>query len=144
MSQHFSLLEIGLRSTIKLATSYILADAKRQDNTEYFRYNGIMRLESFSFEKFIRTLSAGGLFVDFDARTGEGRDGHNHGTKFRIRANLLPTLYEKMIPILNKPLTNAELSQPIDVSLITTVQQIPTTTGEATLITQMPLPKDET
>ena len=28
--------------------------------------------------------------VDFDARTG-----HNHGTKFRMRQNCLPSFYEK-------------------------------------------------
>lgn len=32
--------------------------------------------------------------VDFDARTG-----HNHGTKFRMRQNCLPDLYEIKIVI---------------------------------------------
>lgn len=32
----------------------------------------------------------GNILVDFDARTG-----HNHGTKFRMRQNCLPNLYEK-------------------------------------------------
>ncbi|HAB54736.1 MAG TPA: hypothetical protein DCE80_21595 [Ignavibacteriales bacterium] len=34
------------------------------------------------------------MLVDFDARTG-----HNHGTKFRIKQNKLPLLYEHVIEI---------------------------------------------
>ena len=35
-------------------------------------------------------LEQGKVLVDFDARSG-----HNHGTKFRMRQDCLPMLYEK-------------------------------------------------
>ena len=40
-------------------------------------------------------MEDGKVLVDFDARTG-----HNHGTKFRMRQDALPMLYEKVIDIL--------------------------------------------
>ncbi len=103
-------------------TFYILADAKTQDGAEYFQYNGILMLQTFSFEKFLGMLRSGLLKVDFDARTGHGRGGHNHGTKFRVQANLLPTLYETVTRIFDQPLHPEERVKRID---ITTLQ--PTT-----------------
>ncbi len=47
-------------------------------------------LERFSIEKFIRAIEANYILVDFDARTGQ-----NQGTKFRIRQDKIPELYEK-------------------------------------------------
>jgi len=38
----------------------------------------------------LKALEEGKILVDFDARTG-----HNHGTKFRMKQNYLPVLYEK-------------------------------------------------
>jgi hypothetical protein len=46
-------------------------------------------LQKFSFEGFLQALEKASILVDFDARTG-----HNHGTKFRLRQNYLPTLYK--------------------------------------------------
>jgi len=40
-------------------------------------------------------MEEGLILVDFDARTG-----HNHGTKFRMRQNSLPMLYEKATVII--------------------------------------------
>jgi hypothetical protein len=37
-------------------------------------------LEDFTFNNFLREIINGGLYIDFDARTG-----HNHGTKFRVK-----------------------------------------------------------
>jgi hypothetical protein len=37
----------------------------------------------------LKGLQEGFVLVDFDARTG-----HNHGTKFRLKQNRLPDLYE--------------------------------------------------
>lgn len=34
-------------------------------------------------------IEKGFIYVDFDARTG-----HNHGTKFRLKQDKLPELYE--------------------------------------------------
>jgi len=51
-------------------------------------------LQKFSIDKFLEALKTNYILVDFDARTG-----HNHGTKFRLRQNFLPTLYEKSMEI---------------------------------------------
>jgi len=53
-----------------------------------------MILQGFSIEKFVETLENGQLLIDFDARTG-----HNHGTKFRLRQNALPSLYSKITKV---------------------------------------------
>ena len=50
----------------------------------------VMMLQKLSFEGFLKALEEGKILVDFDARTG-----HNHGTKFRMRQDWLPMLYEK-------------------------------------------------
>ncbi|MCX6777379.1 MAG: MvaI/BcnI family restriction endonuclease [Candidatus Micrarchaeota archaeon] len=67
---------------------YILADSKKENKKEYFSYKTIRILKDFSFDNFLKTLENGHIFVDFDARTG-----HNHGTKFRIKADKIPDLY---------------------------------------------------
>lgn len=51
-------------------------------------------LQNFSIDKFFKALEENNVLVDFDARTG-----HNHGTKFRLRQNYLPELYEKITEI---------------------------------------------
>jgi hypothetical protein len=52
-------------------------------------------LERFDFDGFLNALEQAKILVDFDARTG-----HNHGTKFRLRQNCLPMLYERATPII--------------------------------------------
>lgn len=73
---------------------YVQAEVKRVNREEYFHYSRILMLEKFSIEKFINALEENHALVDFDARTG-----HNHGTKFRLRQNKLPDLYEKVTEI---------------------------------------------
>lgn len=72
---------------------YVRADVKREgrgrNHTEKFLYNYVLKLSNFSQTKFVDAIRHGKIYVDFDARTG-----HNHGTKFRIRYNDIPTLYE--------------------------------------------------
>jgi hypothetical protein len=46
-------------------------------------------LENFSFDAFLSAIEGGQVLIDFDARTN-----HNHGTKFRIRQDRFPDLYE--------------------------------------------------
>jgi len=46
-------------------------------------------LSRFSFPRFLEAVECGHVLVDFDARTG-----HNHGTKFRLRQDKWPDLYE--------------------------------------------------
>ncbi len=76
-----------------LNTFYVQAEVKRDRETkeEFYRYSKIMMLQKFSIEGFIGQLEKGNVLVDFDARTG-----HNHGTKFRMRRNCWPDVYEKV------------------------------------------------
>jgi len=69
---------------------YVQAETKKENGKEYYHYTKVMMLQKFNFEGFLESLEKGNILVDFDARTG-----HNHGTKFRMRQNCLPDLYEK-------------------------------------------------
>ncbi len=68
---------------------YVQAKVKREGGEEFYHYQKILKLSRFSFEGFLQGLREGFVLVDFDARSG-----HNHGTKFRLRQNHLPDLYE--------------------------------------------------
>ena len=74
---------------------YVQAEAKKERKKEYYHYTKVMMLQKFSFAGFLKALEEGKILPDFDARTG-----HNHGTKFRMRQNCLPMLYEKQTIIL--------------------------------------------
>ncbi len=78
-----------------LNTFYVQAEVKTERKKEYYHYIKIMMLQKFSFEGFLKALEEGKILVDFDARTG-----HNHGTKFRMRQDALPMLYEKATVII--------------------------------------------
>jgi hypothetical protein len=78
-----------------LNTFYVQAEVKKRRGKEYYHYTKIMMLQKFNFEKFLKALEKGRILVDFDARTG-----HNHGTKFRMRQDCLPMLYQKRTVIL--------------------------------------------
>ena len=73
---------------------YVQAEVKREADRELYKYSKILMLQKFSFEGFLNAIETGNVLVDFDARTG-----HNHGTKFRLRQNCLPMLYEKATQI---------------------------------------------
>ena len=68
---------------------YVQGEVKTEGAQEYYWYRQAMRLERFSFPAFLVALEQGKVLVDFDARSG-----HNHGTKFRMRQDCLPMLYE--------------------------------------------------
>jgi len=68
---------------------YVQAQVKREKGKEYFMYDKILMLQKFSIDRFLTALENNDVLVDFDARTG-----HNHGTKFRLKQNRLPDLYE--------------------------------------------------
>lgn len=76
---------------------FVQAEVRQEGAKEYFRYSKLLILQKFSLEKFIEALEKGFLLVDFDARTG-----HNHGTKFRLRQDCWPDLYDfvQMIELL--------------------------------------------
>lgn len=73
-----------------LNTFYIQAKVKREAGKEFYHYQKILQLSRFNFDKFLIGLEEGFVLIDFDARTG-----HNHGTKFRLRQNLFPELYDE-------------------------------------------------
>ncbi len=78
-----------------LNSFYVQADVKKEDGREFYKFSKIMMLRKFSFEGFLKALENAKVLVDFDARTG-----HNHGTKFRLRQECLPMLYEEVKVIL--------------------------------------------
>ncbi|MBI4930221.1 MAG: MvaI/BcnI restriction endonuclease family protein [Bacteroidetes bacterium] len=69
---------------------YVQAEVKKEKGKEFYCYSKVMMLQKFNFDGFLNQIEKGNILVDFDARTG-----HNHGTKFRMRQNCLPDLYEK-------------------------------------------------
>jgi hypothetical protein len=73
---------------------YVLADTKRIDGIEHFKYSKIMMLRNFQLEQLLSGIDLGYVYVDFDARTG-----HNHGTKFRIRQDKIPLMYAHVLEI---------------------------------------------
>ncbi len=81
-------------ATKLLNAFYVQAEVKRVRGREHYRYSKATMLQNFSFDKFLEALESADVLVDFDARTG-----HNHGTKFRMRQNRLPILYEKKTAI---------------------------------------------
>lgn len=74
---------------------YVQADIKIERKKEYYHYKKVTMLQKFNFEGFLKALEEGKILVDFDARTG-----HNHGTKFRMKQDCLPMLYEKQTQII--------------------------------------------
>ena len=74
---------------------YVQAEVRKDNGNEYYHYSKVMMLQQFSFKGFLRALEEGKLEIDFDARTG-----HNHGTKFRLKQNYLPMLYNRLTTIL--------------------------------------------
>ena len=74
---------------------YVQAEVKKQKTKEFYKYSKVMMLQKFNFEGFLKAIEDGKILVDFDARTG-----HNHGTKFRMRQNALPLLYENATVII--------------------------------------------
>ena len=70
---------------------YVIADARKVNGQEEFKYEKIELLEDFSFNNLLRAIINGIVFIDFDARTG-----HNHGTKFRLKQNNWPALFNRI------------------------------------------------
>jgi hypothetical protein len=68
---------------------YVQAEVKKEGGKESYKYCKVTMLQKFSFEGFLKLIEKGNILVDFYARTG-----HNHGTKFRMRQNCLPELYQ--------------------------------------------------
>lgn len=67
----------------------VITDEKKVDSITFIKFDKIMMLSNFKIENMINSIIKRDIYIDFDARTG-----HNHGTKFRIRINSLPALYD--------------------------------------------------
>lgn len=94
--------DLGHKAGTKLLNCfYVQADVKKENGKEYYWYNKVQMLRKFSFEGLLKALETGVMFVDFDARTG-----HNHGTKFRLKRNHLPLLYDEVITVVGDKNTN--------------------------------------
>ena len=76
-------------------TFYVQAEVMTKGKKEFYKYTKVKMLQKFNFGGFLKALEEGKILVDFDARTG-----HNHGTKFRLRQDCLPMLYEKVTKII--------------------------------------------
>lgn len=76
---------------------FVQAEVMKKGRSEYYRYSKAMMLQKFSFDNFLTQIEKGNILVDIDARTG-----HNHGTKFRLRQNILPFLYDRTTLIFDK------------------------------------------
>jgi hypothetical protein len=74
---------------------FVQAEVKRDGGKNFYKYSKITMLQKFIFANFLKAIEKADVLIDFDARTG-----HNHGTKFRMKQNCLPMLYEKKIIIL--------------------------------------------
>ena len=75
---------------------YVQAQVKIEKGEEYYWYNKTQMLRKFHFSGLLDALEKGVMLIDFDARTG-----HNHGTKFRLKQNYLPLLYEEVTTIID-------------------------------------------
>jgi MvaI/BcnI restriction endonuclease family len=86
---HWVIRDVARKVSTKMLNSfYVVAEARLSGTGESFRVASISILEGFSTDGFLAAISDGGVYVDFDARTH-----HNHGTKFRLREDVLPKLY---------------------------------------------------
>ena len=74
---------------------YVQADVKKESGKEYFHYNKVLMLKNLNLDKFVECIERGKIYIDFDARTG-----HNHGTKFRIKYQDIPLVYDTVTTIL--------------------------------------------
>lgn len=67
---------------------YVTAETRVSNNKEEFRYDSLLMLQNFSFNRFLDAIEKGIVLVDFDAKTT-----HNHGTKFRTIQGAWPDFY---------------------------------------------------
>ncbi|MGQ4810215.1 hypothetical protein NKDENANG_03664 [Candidatus Entotheonellaceae bacterium PAL068K] len=82
--------DLGHKAGTKLTNCFFVkVEVQKIKGKQHFWYKTVMMLTNFSVEKFIDALSNDNIYIDFDARTG-----HNHGTKFRLKQNVLPLLYD--------------------------------------------------
>lgn len=70
-------------------TVFVTCKTKKIDGVKYFYYDHGLFLSGFNSEKLYKLFASDGVLIDFDARTG-----HNHGTKLRIKSDLLVEIFD--------------------------------------------------
>jgi hypothetical protein len=78
----------------------VSVEAERRRNSEgleEFLFKRVTIQSNFKFDWILELAENGIMKIDFDARTG-----HNHGTKFRIKSNYLPDLYENTQVVIDR------------------------------------------
>lgn len=86
------------KARIKLRNCFlVIVETKKIGDKTFFHFYKALMLKSLNLEKFIEAIRSGKLYIDFDARTG-----HNHGTKFRIMPQMLTSLYEDVMVVMDK------------------------------------------
>lgn len=73
---------------------HVVGEKCVSDGIEFFRYDHLYMLKTFSFTKFLDLMRNGVVLVDIDARSG-----HNHGTKFRVKRHSLDHMYAEITQI---------------------------------------------
>lgn len=71
-------------------TLFVTCKTRRSDGIREYRYQSAVLLSGFNTNKLEELFRNHSLFVDFDARTK-----HNHGTKFRVKVDHLPLLFDR-------------------------------------------------
>jgi hypothetical protein len=84
----FDKLKAKTRPKLK-SSFYLLAKTQIIEGKEQFLYESCLMLEEFNFDNFLAGIDNGFVLVDFDAKTT-----HNHGTKFRMKQDMWPELYD--------------------------------------------------
>jgi hypothetical protein len=86
---YWDLRDLYLKASTKMLNAFYVEVLTRRDGgDEDFLINRVLTLQGFDLDRFADTIDAGGVLVDFDARTR-----HNHGTKIRLKQDLVPNLY---------------------------------------------------
>ncbi|GHA60287.1 hypothetical protein GCM10008927_27270 [Amylibacter ulvae] len=70
-------------------TLFVQCKSKNVGGRMMYMYTEAVLLKGFKPKRLIELFTSGGLFIDFDARTG-----HNHGTKLRVKLSKVAELFE--------------------------------------------------
>lgn len=88
----------GKARTKLLNCFFVIFETKIDNQKKFFHYYKVYKLQNLNIDKFLSAIRKGFVYIDFDARTG-----YNHGTKFRINPQIIPTLYENSEIVLDAP-----------------------------------------
>ncbi len=81
------------------ALLYVKADSKTKDGVEHFWYKEASILTGLDYNKFFKTLSTGDAFIDIRMHLKPSGAVRNHGTGWRIKPEILESLYTNTIKL---------------------------------------------